>query len=56
MLRVSKHANPIYEGITCYIYAYQLRCPKLLAVHVTLCKPRTQSEKHCGTGKYIFLT
>ena len=25
---MSKHANLIYECITYYIYAYQLRCPK----------------------------
>ena len=28
MIRVSKHANLIYERITYYIYAYLLRCPK----------------------------
>ena len=27
-VRVSKHANLVYECITSYIYAYQRRCPK----------------------------
>ena len=27
-IRVSKHANLVYEYITSYIYAYQRRCPK----------------------------
>ena len=56
----SKHANLIYEGITYYTYAYQLRCTKqdvlrLSLIHIFLMRIGLfTKEFNKVADKYVF--